>query len=275
MVQLQLQTTPSQATATNQWAWLPSLRLALVIWRRNWHVFLKNAFTDVTGLVMEPIITLGAIGFGLGQFVGQMQDGQSYVEYVAPGIAAGYAMFNALFDSAFGFYMRMSSQRVVAHMLETPVEVQDLALGEMLWSGTRGMIACTIILTFAAALGLVASPWAVLVTPAGFLVGLAFAGIGISASAAARSMNSVTLVFTLLATPMYFFSGVFFPITSLPGFAQPLVWALPLTPGTYLIRGLMRGDVGWEHLAAALWLAVFSTVFFFLTRWLLRRRLIK
>lgn len=254
---------------------MPSPRLAWAVWLRNWEVFLRNAIVEAGGMVVEPLILLGAIGFGLGQFVGRMADGQSYAGFVAPGLAAGYAMWHSLYDSSYGFYLRMSTRQVIRHILETPVELQDLVLGEVVWNATRGAVATAAVLVLAAALGLVSSPWAVLAVPTGFLMGLVFASIGLCCAAVAPSINSLNIVFNLFATPLFFFGGVFFPITTLPEGVRTLVWTLPLTQGVYLMRGFASGQVGPLHAAAAAALVVTAAVAGYLAFLLLRRRLVK
>ncbi|MSQ11133.1 MAG: ABC transporter permease [Dehalococcoidia bacterium] len=253
---------------------MPRLRMAWAVWMRGWNAFSRNYHIESGGIILEPLILLGAIGFGLGQFVGDIDGGTDYATFVAPGVVAGYAMFHALFDSTFGFYMRMDSRRVIRHILETPVQLQDLALGEAAFQATRAAMASGAVLAMSAIFGLVDSPWALLVVPTGFLVGLIFAGIGLCFAAIVPSISSIGLVFNIFASPMFYFSGVFFPLESLPDGLQPFVWALPLTPSVYLVRGMMSGDLGPEHGAAAAGLIAGAVVSLWLAYLLLRRRLI-
>jgi lipooligosaccharide transport system permease protein len=245
------------------------------VWRRHTDAFRRNWTGETGGIVLEPMVMLGGIGFGLGQFVGSVEGDVPYAEYVAPGIIASYAMFHALFENTFGTYLRMSMHRVFDSILATPVEVEDLVLGEAVWGATRSIMTSVAILAVATGLGLVASPWAVLAVPAGFLTGLVFAMMAVSITAVAPTMSVLNNVFTLLATPMFFVSGVFFPVSTLPEAVQPVVWALPLTPAVHLIRGLTLGDLGLAHLGSAGLLLAEAVAFGLLATFLMRRRLVK
>lgn len=247
---------------------------SLSVWSRHRDAFRQHWTTEAGGMVVEPIILLVAIGYGLGQFVGEVSEGVDYATFVAPGFIASYAMFHSMLEAGYGAYMRMSMHRVYDNILATPVGVPDLVLGECLWGATRSIMSSSAVLSVAAALGLVSSPWAVLVVPAGFLTGLAFYGLGLCYTAKARSIGSINNIVSLFALPMFYISGVFFPLSALPGAVQVLAWALPLTPATYLIRGLTMGELAYTHILAALELVAYATVFGLLAVRLLRRRLL-
>ena len=118
----------------------PNAFYAIAVWRRHRDAFLRNWTTEAGGVLLEPLIVLGAIGFGLGQFVGDFEGDVDYATFVAPGIIAGYAMFHALFEGAYGAYLRMATHRVFDSILATPMQVEDLVLGEMLWGASRSVL---------------------------------------------------------------------------------------------------------------------------------------
>jgi lipooligosaccharide transport system permease protein len=252
----------------------PNAFYAAAVWRRHRDAFLRNWTTEFGGVLLEPLIVLGAIGFGLGQFVGDIEGDVEYAAFVTPGIIAGYAMFHALFEGAFGAYLRMSMHRVFDSILATPMQVEDLVLGEMLWGASRSVLTAIAVLIVAMGFGLVESPLAILVVPTAFLVGLVFYPIALSATALAPSINSLNNVFTLLAVPMYFLSGIFFPVSGLPNWVEPIVWMLPLTPAAHLMRGLILGDLDITHLWALLALVAMAVVFGIIATHLMRRRLV-
>ena len=89
------------------------------------------------------------------------------------------------------------------------------------------------------------------------------------------SIETFNLPIFLFVTPMFLFSGTFFPVTNLPGWAQTLALIFPLThlvnATRYLCLGVMTMDVLW----AVLYLIVFSVVFFPLALVVMQRRLIR
>ena len=252
----------------------PNAFYAVAVWRRHRDAFFRNWTTEAGGVFLEPLIVLGAFGYGLGQFVGEVEADVSYAAYITPGLIAGYAMFHALFEGAYGAYLRLSMHRVFDSMLATPMQVEDLVAGEMLWGASRSVLTAIAVLLVALGFGLIESPLAVLAVPAAFLVGLVFYPMALSATAVVPSINSLNNVFTVVAVPMYFVSGIFFPVSSLPDWMEPIVWALPLTPAAHLIRGLVLGGLDVTHLYSALALVAMAVGFGLLATHLMRRRLI-
>ena len=252
----------------------PNAFFAIAVWRRHRDAFLRNWTTEAGGVFLEPLIVLGAFGYGLGQFVGEFEGDISYAAYITPGLIAGYAMFHALFEGTYGAYLRLSMHRVFDSMLATPMQVEDLVAGEMLWGASRSVLTAIAVLVVALGFGLIESPLAVLAVPTAFLVGLVFYPMALSATAVVPSINSLNNVFTVVAVPMYFVSGIFFPVSSLPDWMQPIVWALPLTPAAHLMRGLVLGGLDITHLYSALALVVMAIGFGLLATHLMRRRLI-
>ncbi|MCY4625462.1 MAG: ABC transporter permease [Chloroflexi bacterium] len=252
----------------------PNAFYAVAVWRRHRDAFLRNWTTEAGGVFLEPLIVLGAFGYGLGQFVGEFEGDVSYAAYITPGLIAGYAMFHALFEGAYGAYLRLSMHRVFNSMLATPMQVEDLVAGEMIWGASRSVLTAIAVLVVALGFGLIESWLAVLAVPAAFLVGLVFFPMALSATAVVPSINSLNNVFTVVAVPMYFVSGIFFPVSSLPDWMEPIVWALPLTAAAHLMRGLVLGPLDMTHLYAFLALVTMAVVFGLVATALMRRRLI-
>ncbi|MBM4432519.1 MAG: ABC transporter permease [Chloroflexi bacterium] len=242
------------------------------VWQRNLDVFSTIWHTEAPGFAAEPVIILLAMGLGLGAYVG-MVDGQKYIAYIAPGIIASYAMFSATFECTYGTFVRMEYQKTFDAIIATPLSVGDVVAGEIFWGATRAFMTGTTILIIAAAFQLVHSPWALLIPPLSFLEGVMFSSIAVFFTARAPTIYIYNYYYTLFITPMFFFSGVFFPLTSFPEMVQRLSWVAPLTPVTTLTRALFNGEVQ-PSLLWALGLIVGITALFFpLALRTMRRRL--
>ena len=244
------------------------------VWQRNRDAFYRAWKVEVGGVIVEPFILLVAIGFGLGSYVGDIGD-MSYAEFLAPGLVASYAMFHATFDSTSGAYLRMDSHHIYEAMLFTPISPADIVLGEVMWSATRAVVASTAVLTAAAIFGLVDSPLAVLAIPCAYLIGFSIAALAMTLTATATTIGAMNNFFTLFILPMFYVSGVFFPLERLPQAVQTLSWALPLTPAASLVRGLVTGDTTWFMVLWALELIAVAAVALRLASWFMSRRLIK
>ncbi|MEM6709753.1 MAG: ABC transporter permease, partial [Pseudomonadota bacterium] len=234
---------------------------------RNW----KVAFT---WFAIEPWVALMAIAIGIGKLVGNVAESVSYAEFVAPGIVIGTAMFHALGDAAWAAYDRVN-QGVYETQLTAPITVAELVAAELTYAVIKALISTLTVGGLAIALGwipLPALPGLLLVSVG---VGLLFGGIGQLFAATAPSFQALTLVFTLLATPLYFFSGTFFPIALLPEWLQPVAWAAPLTPLVQAGRALALGELSANHFWGALYVAALIVIFYGIAVRAMTRRLLK
>ena len=244
------------------------------VWQRNRDAFLRAWKVEIGGIVVEPFIMLIAIGFGLGAYIQDFSE-LSYAQFLAPGIIASYAMFHATFDATYGAYLRMETHHVYEAILFTPLGPEDIVVGEVMWGATRAVISSTAVLVVAAMFGLVGSPLAVLALPVAYLIGLMISSIAMMLTATATTIGAMNNFFTLFITPMFFMSGVFFPLDRFPEGVQAAAWAFPITPGVATIRGLVTGDLNWMMLLWLLEMAAYTLVSLRLAAFFMRRRLIK
>ena len=243
------------------------------VWQRNWDVFMRLWRVELWPGFLEPVIILLAMGFGLGAFV-QPISGQSYLQFIAPGLVASSAMFSASFECTYGSYIRMSFQKTYDAILATPVMVEDVVTGEVLWGATRALFSGGVVLLVITAFGLVQSPAALLVLALLFLQGLAFSSLSLFFTGLAASIYTFNYYFTLFITPLFFFSGIFFPLEQLPAVFQTISWFTPLTHAVNLYRALVLGQVFWGLVLDLAWLLMFTSIFMVLCQVVMRRRLI-
>jgi lipooligosaccharide transport system permease protein len=242
------------------------------VWQRNSDVFFRLWYSELPAFVAEPIIILLAMGLGLGAYVG-LVDGQKYIEFVAPGIIASYAMFSATFECTYGTYVRMEYQKTFDAIIATPLTVEDVTAGEIFWGATRSAMTGIVILAIAAAFQLVHSPWAMLVPALSFLEGMMFSAIAVVFTSIVPSIYSFNYFFSLFVTPMFFFSGVFFPLSSFPQAVQTLSWIAPLTPVVRLNRGLINGEFRLDLLWSLAIIIALTALFFLISLVTMKRRL--
>jgi len=219
---------------------------ALCVWRRDMESWRKYYKASLVGALGEPILSLLAIGYGLGRFVEIDPSGQgpSYAHFLAPGILASAAMNAASFESTFGSFTRMTEQKTYDAILATPIGIREIVAGDALWAASKATLSGTAVLLVATGAGLVTSWWALALPFVALLIGLVFATMGLVVSSRAKAYDFFTYYFTLVISVMYFFSGIFFPLASLPGWARAVAWCLPLTHAVALSRACVAGTVG-------------------------------
>ena len=244
----------------------------LTVWQRNGDVFLKLWHSEAPGFIIEPILILLSIGVVLGAYVG-LVDGQKYIEFVAPGLLAGYSMFSAVFECTYASFIRMDYQKTYDAIISTPVTVEDVTAGEIFWGATRSFLTGTVMLIIASLFGLIHSWWAVLVPVIAFLEGIMFSSIALFFTSLVPHIYSFNYFFSLFVTPMFYFSGVFFPLSSFPAIVQNLSWIAPLTPVVYLMRAAVTGKFELNLLFPLALVILLICVFFSITLITMRRRL--
>jgi lipooligosaccharide transport system permease protein len=251
----------------------PSLRF-LHIWRRNRLVWRKLAIPSMLGNLADPMLYMLGLGYGLGAMLPEVA-GMPYIAFLAAGTVCSSTMMSASFESMYSSFSRMHVQRTWDAIMNAPVSLDDVVLGEAVWAASKAFLSGTAVLLVAAALGLTASALALWVLPIVFLTGLAFAGLGLVMTSLSPSYDFFMYYFTLAVTPMMLASGVFFPIEQLPAWLQAAAHAMPLTHAVELARPLMNGSVPQGiaiHLAVLLAYAALSL---YVALVLARRRLLK
>jgi lipooligosaccharide transport system permease protein len=243
------------------------------VWSRNLLVWRKLALPALVGNFGDPLLYLLGIGYGLGAFVGDVS-GMPYLTFFASGLVCASAMNTATFESLYSAYTRMAVQRTWDGLLAAPLLVDDVVAGEALWAATKSVFHGAIILLVAVVLGALAPGGAILALPLLFLVGLAFASIALVMTTLAPSYDFFTYYFTLVITPMYLFSGVFFPIDSLPPALGWVAATLPHNPPTPPPPPILGGARAPPPLLHAGVLAGYAFAFFWAATVLARRRLI-
>lgn len=250
---------------------LPSWR-ARHIWYRDWEVFKKTAITNILPYFAEPLLFILALGYGLGLFVGEI-GGVSYAQFLAPGILASSAMFAASYECTYSTFVRMIFQKTFEAVLCTPVSIEDIVLGEVAWGATKSLISGACIFIVIWALGLAKPESALVIIPVVVLVGFMFASLSIFFTSIVPSMDAFNYYFTLLLSPMFLLSGIFFPLDQLPSFVQGLAWLLPLTHAVNVIRPAALGLYSASFIYDVVWMAAFTLIFYAIAAVLMKRRL--
>ncbi len=240
-----------------------------LIFRRQWMLIVSGFF--------EPLFYLAGIGIGLGSIIGSVEGPGGtlipYAVFVAPALLAASAMNGAIYDST-NMFFRLRYQKAYDGMLATPINIGDIALGEIIWALMRGTLYGVGFLVIMFALGLMPSVWGFLALPAAMLIGFTTAAVGLTAVTFMRSWQDLDLFF-VATLPLFLFSATFFPISAYP---EALRWIVELTPlyrGVDLIRGLTTGHVGIDQAVSVVYLLVMGLFFLWVASRRLGRMLLK
>jgi len=228
--------------------------------------------------LLEPMFYLLAFGVGLSALVGDVKyrgNPVSYVEFIAPALISINIMYNAFFETTYSSYVRMYYQKTFHAIMATPVSLEEIITGEIVWGATKSVIATTIMMIVISAFGLIQYPQGLMLIPLAFISGLAFASLGMFFTGLVSTIDMFNLPIFLFVTPMFLFGGTFFPIDTLPLWAQKVAYLLPLTWLVDLSRSLTIGGPESFPIMELVGLLFFGGILFPAAIIIMHRRLIK
>ncbi|MEJ2039734.1 MAG: ABC transporter permease [Desulfosarcinaceae bacterium] len=257
--------------------------LGAISWRFR-HVWIRNLVTyrriwRVNFLVplLEPAFYILAFGLGFSGLISAVNYGGRelpYTHFMAPALVATACMWNSFFETTYASFVRMYYQKTFDGILATPVSLEEIIVAEIVWAASKAAAAVAVMLTVLIPMGYADFPGALVCIPLAFLGGLAFASIGMFFTGVIPTIDMFNLPIFLFITPMFLFSGTFFPVTDIPGWAGIFSLVFPLFHLVELTRYFCIGVIESNALYNLLYLAVFTLVFGFLALWTMKRRLI-
>jgi lipooligosaccharide transport system permease protein len=236
------------------------------VWQRNFVTFQKIWKINFITPLLEPLLFVAAFGLGFVGLVGEVRYGGAgigYTAFIAPALIASAVMNNAFFETTYASFVRMYYQKTFDGMLATPLSIEEIILAEIVWSASKAAAAAAIM------------PAGLLAVPLAFLGGVAFGAIGLFFTGIIPTIEMFNLPIFLFVTPMFLFSGTFFPVSNLPMWAKPAAFAFPLYHLVELTRLVCLGRCETVPALSLAYLVLFALLFTVLALVGMRRRLIK
>ncbi|KHD88516.1 MAG: ABC transporter permease [Bdellovibrio sp. ArHS] len=212
---------------------------AFQVWSRNFLYFKKTWLVSLFWIVLEPVIYLGAMGFGLGAFVNNM-GGMSYIEFFFPALLATTAMMVAFFEGTYANYSKLTHQKTYATIMLTRVGPEEIVAGELLWAATKGFLGVMGVTIVAMFFGLIDTYRIIFVLPVLFLLSGLFSCIGMILTSWARNYDSFIYSTSGLIVPMSLLSGTYFPLEQLPTALRYIAYLFPLTHAVAAVRTILH-----------------------------------
>ncbi|MGH3748138.1 MAG: ABC transporter permease, partial [Micromonosporaceae bacterium] len=263
---------PRMAEPKQRLRWIEPHALGGVLFH-DWTIFRRYWASTTFSAVVEPTIYLLAFGFGFGALVARV-GGYDYIDFLGTGIVATAVLFTSAFAGMFQTFIRRTYQKTYDAMLAAPVDTHELVTGEALWIGLKAGVYGCAPLVVAMAFGLQPSVGMVLVPFIALLTGFGFGLFGIWMSAIVPGIDSFNYVISALLTPLFLVAGTFFPIDTLPGFAQVASQFNPLYHCVELVRHAVFGLQPLTDLWHVFALVLFAGLMWLLAARQMRKRLI-
>ena len=202
----------------------------LLVLKRHWIRLLPS-------WSVAPLLYLIAFGYAMGKHV--TVDGLSYMEFLLPGLVAMSSM-----TQAFAISSEINIARFYWHIFEeiqsAPVSDLSYVTGEVLAGMTRAVLSVLVILIlgYVFGVGMYLTVWFWL----GVLLNcFVFASLAVGLAMVVKSHADPALLTSFMITPMAFLGGTFFPLESLPVWAQNIITFLPITHAAGTIRSAAFG----------------------------------
>jgi lipooligosaccharide transport system permease protein len=217
---------------------LRSLEYWVFQYKRTWR-------GSVVSTVLFPVLFLAAMGLGLGSLVDSSAsggvDGLPYLVFLAPGLLAATAMQTGVGESTYPVMGALKWIKTYHAMLATPIGVLEVLVGHLLYIAARVLLGSAVFLAVMGLFGALRSPLALLALPAAVLTGMAFSAPVVAFAATTENDAGFAALFRFVVTPLFLFSGVFFPVQQLPPALELVAYLTPLWHGVALSRGLALG----------------------------------
>ncbi len=217
------------------------------VWESHFTQYRTIWKSNVMGAFVQPFLYLLGMGLGVGALVdrgrdsGELLEGLTYFQFLAPGLLATTAMMVASNEALWPVTGGFRWMRTFHAQAATPISPGQVAGGLALWHVSKALIAVTGVAVVLALFGATRSWGLVAAVMFGGLTGASFASPITAWSATRETDNSFPSIQRFVIMPLFLFGGAFYPISQLPDAMQPIAKATPLWHGVELCRGSVHG----------------------------------
>ena len=233
--------------------------------------------------VGNPVMFLLSVGIGVGTLVDRNLgpnaiDGVGYLTFLAPALLATAAIQGAMDETMFPTMEGFAWTKTFFGMNSTQLSPRSIAYGVVLAAGARcvfGVVLYELILILFGAVPFSSIPMLTLVS---VFAGISFGAIMLMvASFVNRDDGVFAVIGRFVITPMFLFSGTYYPLASLPIYLQWIGWLSPVWHATNLGRAFSYGlEVEpWLLVVHIGYLSMMLVVGLAVASWQFKRRLAK
>jgi len=237
------------------------------VWFRNFLHFRYTLWVTLCWIFLEPLLYLLAIGYGVGNFVSDI-NGKSYIDFYFPALLSITAFSVSFFESTYNYFSKLTHQKTYQTILMTPVSAGEILWAELLWSASKGLLSC-IAISIVARIFNIYHSWLILpVFLILFLISFSGSACGMLFTTFAKNYDFFNYGISGFLLPMSFFSDTYFPISQLPTIPKVIIHLFPLIHGVKSVRLLLEGVSNYNLLLSLFVLIIFNLI---ITKWVYQR----
>jgi lipooligosaccharide transport system permease protein len=133
----------------------------------------------------------------------------------------------------------MTYENAFKAMLTTRIGVKEIVWGEFIWVGLKGAVMAVGVTLVLASVGLMANPFLIpLAATVGFFVAVPCGAMGLLSTAFVKNINQFQTVYSFLIAPLFYLSGIFFPLDNMHVSLRVAAEFFPLVHGVRLAQSI-------------------------------------
>ncbi len=224
----------------------------------------RNLIQTLVSTLVGPLLYLIAFGYGM------RAGDSSYIAYVIPGIVAISSMNSGFSASSQKIVIQRLFHSSFDELILCPMHTTSVIFGKCMMGIIRGMVGGLIIMALGMLLtdGLHITAWLILAMLASSIT---FSLLGVAAGLLANSTPTLTMFNSIIILPMSFMCGTLFDVNALPAVVADVVWALPLSHTTSILRSAAACS-GLEWISVAI-LVAYMVAFYAICHVVIRKKL--
>lgn len=224
----------------------------------------RNIIPTLVSTLVGPLLYLMAFGYG-------MRAGDSdYITYVIPGIIAISSMNSGFSASSQKIVIQRLFHSSFDELILCPMHTTSVIFGKCVMGVIRGLVGGIIIIC----LGMLLTPGLFLsmgLILAMLLSSVTFSLLGVASGLLANSTPTLTMFNSIIILPMSFMCGTLFDVSALPSFIADVVWTLPLSHTSSVLRSVATGS-GIEWISVVI-LLIYLMMFYAICHVVIRKKL--
>lgn len=209
---------------------------------KKWTAFLNILLKDIRAYYLKPPNISWGIIFPLawtGMFFIRSGQGLDSIHSLLPGVVT----ISILFGTTSMLAVTVTFEKKNAsfdRLLLAPIPLELLMFAKTSGAILFGMINALVPIGMASFFMDVSGLRWALILPAILLIAIASTFLGLFIAVSVSEVFEAQTFSNFIRFPMIFLCGLFFPVSGLPRFLQPLSYALPLTYGADILHGAIR-----------------------------------